>query len=340
MCSAILGLGTPFATAYARDFSYLAWKNSSAITHSIRTEPQNSQTIAFLESAVNVDPKKAQGGGDINVVGDSALLPEEGPSGTIADIQSNDNQGKDATVYVVRSNDTISGVAKMFEVSPSTILWANGLSSGASLHEGQTLMILPVDGIQHTIKKGETINGLARKYGGKAADILEFNDLAPGQVLSVGDEIIIPNGKEGIESAPSSTGSSLSRVRARLIASFPTISGYYINPVPTGHKTQGIHGYNGVDIGAPKGTPVYAAAEGIVTASHYRAGDPWFGGYGNYIDVDHPNGTQTRYGHLSKVFVQVGAHVDQGQEIGAVGNTGHSTGSHLHFEVHGASNPL
>lgn len=304
----------------------------------MRSEAQTSQTIAFLESAVNVDPKKAVGGGDITVVNDSALLPDIGPSGTIANIQSVDSQGG-VTVYVVHTNDTIAQVAKMFEVSENTILWANGLSSGAKLHEGQTLDILPIDGVQHTVQKGETIGGIAKKYGAKVVDILEFNDLLSTDVLSVGDTVIVPNGKEGIPGAPSN-GTSLAVSRSRVIASFPLITGYYMNPLPTGHKSQGIHGYNGVDLAAPRGDTVYAAAEGIVTASFFRTGDPWFGGYGNYIDIDHPNGTQTRYAHLRAVYVKVGTHVDQGQPIGEVGNTGHSTGPHLHFEVHGAKNPF
>lgn len=337
------GLAIPSGSIQARAYSYLNSKSSGVDVVVARSEAQTSQTIPFLEAAVNIDPKKAQGGGDITVVNDSALLPEEGPSGTLADVESNDYQGG-VSLYVVHEGDTIAQVAKMFEVSENTILWANGLSSSAKLRAGQTLAILPIDGVQHTVKKGETIGGIAKKYGGRAADILEFNNLVAGQTLSLGDTIVIPNGKEGLESGSSSSSgtSPLSRSRARLIASYPSYSGYYINPLPSGHRNnaQGIHGYNGVDLDAPKGDPVYAAADGIVTASFFRTGDPWFGGYGNYIDINHPNGTQTRYGHLSAVYVQVGAQVNQGQSIGEVGSTGHSTGPHLHFEVHGAKNPF
>ena len=332
------GLSVPAHSADARAYAYL---NSKAIkTDPVisRSEAQTSQTIAFLEAAVNIDPKKAQGGGDITVVNDSALLPEEGPSGTLADVQSGDYLGG-VSLYVVHEGDTIAQVAKMFDVNETTILWANGLPANSKLRAGQTLAILPINGVQHTVQNGETLGGIAKMYGAKVAAILDYNDLLPTDILRIGDTIIVPNGKEGIPGAPSS-GTSRAVSRSIAISSFPTIGGYYTNPVPNGHKTQGVHGYNGVDIGAPRGSSVYAAAEGIVTAAFYRAGDPWFGGYGNYIDVDHPNGTQTRYAHLSAVFVEVGAHVVQGQAIGAVGNTGHSTGPHLHFEVHGAKNPF
>lgn len=330
-----LGLGTPLATAHA--WSFFGWKSDKTSTTATYAESQNSQTVALLEAAVNVDPKKAMGGGDITVVDDSALLPDVGPSGTIADVESSDHQGK-VSLYVVRPGDTLPQIAKIFGVSVNTILWANDLGRNAVLRDGQTLVILPIDGVQHTVKKGDTIQSIAKKYGGKVTEILEFNDITNDGALLVGDVVIVPNGKETI---PEAQKSSTSGGRARTIASSPSYIGYYTHPVPTGHKTQGIHGYNGVDYGAPTGTSVYAAAGGTVIISHFRTlSNPWFGGYGNYIVIEHSNGTQTLYGHLSAVYVATGVRVDKGQPIGEVGSTGKSTGPHLHFEVRGAKNPF
>ena len=332
-----IGLGTPLSYAHAWSLSsFLGWKSGKSDTSLISTESQNSQTVALLEAAVNVDPKKAMGGGDITVVDDSALLPDVGPSGTIADIELSDHQGK-VSLYVVRSGDTIAQVAKMFGVTANTILWANDLERGASLREGQHLVILPIDGVQHTVKKGDTLQSIAKKYKGDLDEILEFNDMTAGQKLSVGDVVIIPDGKEDAAPTPGVSVPS----RSRTIAAYPSYSGYYTHPVPDGQK--GLHGYNGVDYGAPKGTSVYAAAEGTVIVSRFRAsscGRTCFGGYGNYIVIEHPNGTQTLYGHLSAVYTTMGVHVDRGQWIGEVGSTGKSTGSHLHFEVRGAKNPF
>lgn len=335
VCIASFGIHT--ASAYAFDFSYFS---STKIKHflagEVTAKPQNSQTIAFLEAAVNVDPKKAMGGGDITVVDDSALLPDAGPSGTIADIESTEHQGK-VSLYIVHQGDTLQQIAKMFGVSLNTILWANDLDRTATLRDGQTLVILPVDGVQHTVKHGDTVQSIAKKYHGNVADILEFNNINADRSLSIGDTVVVPNGKEVSAETPKTTSPS----RARIIAKYPSYNDYYTHPVPEGHRTQGIHGYNGVDYGAPVGTPVYAAAEGTVIVSRFRTlSDPWFGGYGNYIVIEHPNGTQTLYGHLSVVYVAVGAHVDQRQSIGETGNTGHSTGPHLHFEVRGAKNPF
>lgn len=109
------------------------------------------------------------------------------------------------------------------------------------------------------------------------------------------------------------------------------------NPAPAGRVSQGIHGWNGIDSAAPSGSPVLAAASGTVIIS--RMGG-WNGGYGNYIVIDHGDGTQTLYAHLSADSVSVGQKVSRGQQIGAVGRTGKATGFHLHFEVRGAKNPF
>ena len=329
-------MGLPVFLVKASMFPSLGgwWSKSTPILQ--KTEAQNSQNIAFLEPAPNLDLGLARGGGDINM-SDTALSPEVSPSGqTIADIESEDHQGR-ASLYVVRQGDTLPQIAKMFGVTANTILWANDLKRGASLRGGQTLVILPVSGVQHTVKKGETIESIAKKYKGDVAEIQTFNDINSTHALSVGDTIIVPDGVE--VPAVGSTKSSPKSARARMIAKYPSYEGYYTNPLPTGHKTQGIHGYNGVDIGAPTGDPIYAAAEGTVIVSHFRPlSDPWFGGYGNYVIIEHPNNTQTLYGHMSAVYVAEGAQVSKGQSIGEVGSTGKSTGPHLHFEVRGAKN--
>ena len=122
------------------------------------------------------------------------------------------------------------------------------------------------------------------------------------------------------------------------------VAGYFINPVPTGRKTQGLHGpgHRGIDIGAPTGSPIYASASGKVLAvktgcklGQTRCG----GGYGNMVIVQHPNGTKTLYAHMSKVGTYNGAQVKRGEIIGYVGSTGKSTGPHIHFEVFYAKNP-
>lgn len=325
--------------AEASVLSYLKSLVSGDTRENVLSEPQTSQNMTLLEAATNIDPNPAKGGGDIVIVDDSALATEVGPSGTAMDVESNERQGK-VSIYVVRRGDTIQEIAKMYDVSVNTILWANDLEKGAALRLGQTLVILPVNGTQHTVVKGDTIKSIAKKYKGDAEEIAEFNGLENGAKLAIGDVIIVPDGEEAVV-APTVTKPSQSSSRAKVIASYPSYSGYFTNPLPTGRKSQGIHGYNSVDIAAPKGNTILAAAGGTVIVSKFRAtGNPWFGGYGNYVIIEHPNGVQTLYAHMSAVYVSVGARVDQGQPIGEVGSTGKSTGTHLHFEVRGAKNPF
>ncbi|OHA84588.1 MAG: hypothetical protein A2408_02975 [Candidatus Yonathbacteria bacterium RIFOXYC1_FULL_52_10] len=299
-----------------------------------KEEQINSQTVALLSPVPSPNPNFGKGGGDITIADGTALLPDIGPSGTASDAEEVTGSADQISAYTVRKGDTLAEVAKMFNVTSQTIMWANDLTS-KSLKEGQELTILPVSGVRYTVKRGDTIAGIAKKYGGDAQEIQDFNDLSPSTLIA-GRIIMIPGGE-----LPVSTPST-PRVSTGLASSGTTAapSGYFVRPLSGGHKTQGIHGYNGVDIGAPTGTPVYASAGGEVVISKYSAGNPWFGGYGNYVVIRHSNGTQTLYAHLSSNFVSVGERVAQGQTIGAVGNTGRSTGSHLHFEVRGARNPF
>src|SRR3989338_5838253 len=128
------------------------------------TSTGNLQTIELPKPAMNVDPSAGRGGGDITIVDGSALMPEEGPSGTIADIE----KPKNATIsiYVVREGDTLSEIAEMFEVSVNTIRWANDLSRSSTLQVGQTLTILPVTGVGYTVKRGDTISSIAKNLHG------------------------------------------------------------------------------------------------------------------------------------------------------------------------------
>lgn len=301
------------------------------------TEPakeENSQTMPLLKAAINLDPNPAKGGGDITVVGGVALLPDTGPSGTLADIEGAPPSSDQISVYVVRDGDSLSGIAKLFDVSTNTILWANDIKKGQAIRPGQTLVILPVSGVQHTVVAGETVKSIAKKYKGHEEEIRDFNGLSTDAKLAVGDVVVIPYGE--IE-APKNTVGTAPKSSIRGVSGVPSYSGYYMHPLSgAGHKTQGVHGYNGVDIGAPIGTPVVASATGDIIVSR---GSGWNGGYGEYIVVKHSNGTQTLYAHLSEVIVSAGMHVVRGQVIGYVGNTGKSTGSHLHFEVRGAKNP-
>lgn len=242
------------------------------------------------------------------------------------------------SVYEVKKGDTLTDVAKLFNVSVNTIMWANNLTS-RTITKGDTLIILPITGIKLTVKKGDTVKSLAKKYKADVQDITSYNGITEDSALAVGDTVIIPDGEIEIVQSPKKTSSKTNTKKSRILNSYAnsTPDGFLVRPVIGGRKTQGIHGHNGIDIAATPGTPVVAAASGraiVVKIGGYN------GGYGNLIIISHEKGIQTFYAHLKESYITQGQTVSQGQVIGEVGNTGRSTGPHLHFEVRGAKNPF
>ncbi|MDB5224774.1 MAG: hypothetical protein JWO43_396 [Candidatus Adlerbacteria bacterium] len=339
--------------AEAGFFSLSTFLSATASNSSAAAATYNSQTLPLPSPALNVDPSSKNDGRVLAVVEGSALLAEAGPAGTEVDISERPASDQ-ISVYTVHAGDSLASVAKMFNVSVNTIVWANDLKG--TIHEGQVLVILPITGLRHTITKGETLASLAKKYGSTVHEIALYNDLGDASALAVGDQVIIPDGE--MSATPAAVKSTATTVKSNKNAKpsmfqlalqgkqtaplhgagGPNLDTMFQWPVNGGIVTQGLHGFNGVDIGAPKGTAVYAAAAGTVLIAVQNGG--WNGGYGNYIVIQHANGVQTLYAHLSKVSVSAGTAVDQGDGIGKVGATGEATGPHLHIEVRGAHNPF
>jgi LysM repeat protein len=298
--------------------------------------------VSLLSALKNPDPQGGKVATDV-VVDENALVS----SGPISEdeMAAQNSSSDEISVYTVRPGDSLSQIAKMFGVTSNTILWANNLKKKTDIAPGQSLVILPIAGVRHVVKNGDTIQTIAKKYDGNVDDILAFNQLDSASDVKVGDTIIVPGGevraveppkKEVTPTKKKTTATDKKTKGDKTVAS--TGTGGLINPAPGSIKTQGIHGHNGVDLGGAMGSTIRAAAAGQVIIAKFDGG--WNGGYGNYIVIKHNNGTQTLYGHLSNVIVDVGQAVDQGQTIGAMGNTGKSTGTHLHFEVRGGRNPF
>ena len=294
----------------------------------------NSQNMALLLASVGPNIAGATTTDEVNTVAESALLPDVGPEGGLADVDARDDSRGQISIYVVRDGDSLSSIAKMFDVSANTILWANNLARGAKISIGQTLVILPVSGVQHTVKKGDSIQSIAKKYKGDVDEILSYNGIEPDDALIAGSIVIVPDGEVAAPVVAKKPASS--KLRG---ASGPSLDGYYRAPLANYRKSQGLHGYNGVDLVSLDGSGAYVMASAAGTVIIARSGG-YNGGYGSYVVIKHDNGTQTLYGHLKGVAVSVGQSVAQGQLIGYEGNTGRSSGTHLHFEIRGARNPF
>ena len=220
----------------------------------------------------------------------------------------------------MEDGDTLSSIAARFTITVSAILSANEGVNIRTLRAGQELLVLPVAGVLHTRHASESLAAIAELYDIPLEDIEKWN---PDPRAA---KIIVP-------------GAVLERSMADFRAQdLPRLEGYFIMPT-TGLNWGQLHEENAVDIANACGTPVFAAADGLV--GDVRVG--YDSGYGTNIIIEHPNGIATRYAHLLKTKISAGEYVLQGDEIGAIGATGlvHGvTGCHLHFEVHGARNPF
>ncbi len=308
---------------------------SSLVATAAQTEPAtsstgNSQTMPLLVAPDQVVATRAER--EIAIVEGTALLAEAPADGDIVAAEAPKNES--ISIYEVRAGDTLAEIADMYGVTTNTIRWANNLAGPIS--KGQRLVILPITGISHTVKKGDTVASIAKKYGADADEIERYNGLE-GVALVVGATVIVPDGEVAAPPAPKKPVLSGAKTGSAL-ASTASASGFLFARPAAGTKTQGIHGHNGIDIGGAIGSSIYASAGGTVIIARGDGG--WNGGYGNYVVVDHGSGVQTLYAHLSSVSVVVGQSVSRGDVIGGLGNTGKSTGPHLHFEVRGAANPF
>lgn len=250
-------------------------------------------------------------------------------------------QRTEIVYYTVQNGDTVSTIARKFDISVNTILWANNLGAFSLIRPGDSLTILPYSGILYTVKKGDTLAKISKKYGIEIEKIISCNTL--GNSLTVGAKIIIPGAKKINETVavrrttPSYTGVSI--IKDLVKTGSTKVSGNKMAWPTEGHRITQYFSWRhqGLDIANKTGTPLYAADDGTVEFAG------WATGYGYSIVINHGGGKKTRYAHASKLFVSVGEEVEKGENIAAMGSTGWSTGPHIHFEViinGGKYNPL
>ena len=237
--------------------------------------------------------------------------------------------------YTVKPGDTLAGIAAKYSVSVESVWWANDLTSQDDIQAGQTLRIPPVDGLIVKVAATDTLDAIAARYTVAGADILKANALTDPNLV-VGQVLVIP----GAKGAPMPVVPPPPKPEAQPAAKTPAVTalppatyagGRFVWPVVGGknYVSQYFHyGHYAIDIAATYGSTVRAAGEGVVT----------FAGWGNngggyQVWIAHGSGLFTTYNHMSAVTVGVGQHVDRGQQVGRIGQTGNATGPHLHFEV-------
>src|SRR5690606_2937439 len=212
-------------------------------------------------------------------------------------------------------------------------LAANDLPNANMITVGQKLNILTIPGALHTVKQGESLWEIARTYQADMNEIIAVNELENPDRIRPRQELVIP-GANAARIGSAIRSERLISDDGRLMRAFSwPVSGRISSRY--GPRWGRMH--YGIDIAVNTGTPVKAAARGRVSFAG------WNGGYGYLVIIDHGNNVETRYAHLSRIAVQVGQYVSRGSVIAYSGNTGNSTGPHLHFEIRykgQAVNPL
>lgn len=237
--------------------------------------------------------------------------------------------------YQVKSGDTLASIANRFNISVDSIKWSNGLKTDI-IKPGQILKIPPDEGIVHKVEVGESVYSIAKKYNVPAQNIVNFpmNEFVDYETfaLRAGQYLFVPGGKI-VEKPVSQPSQFIAQIQAGVRG-----SSNFIWPTSGSITQYPVWYHMALDIANPSSPSILAADSGTVV---YAGCVSW--GYGCHIIIDHGNGYQTLYAHLSRYNVDAGQAVSQGQVIGVMGSTGRSTGPHLHFEVRSGGqllNPL
>lgn len=231
--------------------------------------------------------------------------------------------------HTVEAGETLGQIASLLGVSVDQLVTSNRIRSPESLVAGQTLRV-PQEGILHKIKVGQTLTDISLTYAVSVEEITAANRITNPEMIYAGEEILIPRDA----SLPWRTVVALSKGQETrfiwpLVGEVVSAFGWRVHPV-----LQFRHHHDGIDIDVPEGTTVVAAAAGLVSFAGEEES------YGTMLVLSHADDYITAYGHLSRVFVYSGQFVEAGQPIAESGNTGTSSGPHLHFEVRNREFPI
>lgn len=247
--------------------------------------------------------------------------------------------------HTVAIGDSVFEIAKQYKIKPETVLWANYdqlKDNPDMISPDMVLKIPPADGVYYQMVEGDNLEALAAQFGIDTQAVIEYagNKFElTNPIKNPGDWVmfpgghrefrqwlipVIPRGQAGVLKSVYGSGACEGNYEGAYgTGSFIWPAG---NHVLSGNDYWS--GHLGIDIGAGDGAGIFAADSGVIVFAGWATG-----GYGNMVMIDHGNGYQTLYAHLSNVSVSCGRSVSQGQAIGSAGSTGNSTGAHLHFEV-------
>jgi murein DD-endopeptidase MepM/ murein hydrolase activator NlpD len=303
-------------TAAAASISLFSLLFLLGSTPVVRAKAASAQGGSAASSLVQNGAKAAPGrGGAVTAAqaAESIGLVAEGKSSEGLD------RGLYFTAYKVARGDTLSDIADNFDVSLDTVVSFNGIKNARSLQPGTLLKIPSMSGILYTAKAGDSASSVAAANGISADRVIEANGLMSDSLES-GRRVFLPDAKLASFTLREISGDLFMWPARAWISDW---YGWRKDPFSGARSF-----HTGIDIGVDTGTPVRAAMEGRVSETGYNSS------FGNYILINHHAGWMTLYGHLQSISVKEGQRVDSGQRIAYSGNTGYSTGPHLHFSVY------
>jgi len=310
----------------------LGWRSSLAESSADPSAEANSTLAGALETTrqpVTTDGEQLALDA-LPVISDTAISPDAIPQTYQGSLPQHEFQ-----TYTVQRGDTPNAIADMFGIAPETLLGGNPFLSEESslLQTGVELIILPIDGVLHDVQIGDTLQGLSQQYGIPEEEIIAYgpNSLEFPFRLYPDSQILVPGAVRELFVWTPPTLASVGGTSAEGSGVKPIIvgTGTFVFPVGSRNFTQFFwYGHPGLDIALSEGNAVYASDTGTVT---YAGWNQY--GYGNLVVINHGNGYETFYGHLGGINVGPGQIVYQGNVIGSTGNSGNSSGPHIHFEI-------
>lgn len=312
---------------------YLVQQDDLQLVPSEQTESDDATSMDSLDGVTGMISRSQQEAGQDDLGSVQAEAPNEAsltreelvlPATELPRVEQKKEERPSIFVHKVHAGETLWDIANAYGITVDTILSANELRNPNMLSVGQELQILSVKGVLHQVATGESLWEIAERYKISIDEIAKANAISDPSRLQPNAKLVIPGATRLMPRDVLVVNGQLQRafdwpVKGRISS-------------PFGVRWGKMH--NGTDIAVPSGTPVKAAANGRVTFAG------WNGGYGILVIVDHGNGIETRYAHNSRLNVKVGQNVDRGQVVAYSGNTGVSTGPHVHFEIRQRNNPV
>lgn len=222
--------------------------------------------------------------------------------------------------YFVRQGDSLSRIAKNYNVSLQDLIAINNINNPDLIMVNQEIKI-PGEANSYIVKRGDNLWEIAEKFSVTLSKLININNLETPDKIYIGQKLTIPE-KQNISRTQLASRTQTVNYIWPVQGVISSEYGWRIHPIK---KERLFH--TGIDIAIPYGTPVYAAEAGIVQYSG------WTDGYGNLIILRHRDDSLTYYAHNLQLMVEKGQTIKQGKVVALSGNSGVSTGPHLHFEI-------